>query len=91
MIIFSNRIQNLLSRIFNIGNKHIQSKTRIFNNYSKNNFKFLNKNNADIDTATGEYIYPLQENKNAEYQQYGLLQEVYTRKKNITFSKTLLI
>ena len=71
---------------FNIGNKNIQSKTRIFNNYSKNNFKFLNKNNADIDTATGEYIYPLQENKNAEYQQYGLLQEVYTRKKNITFS-----
>ena len=71
---------------FNIGNKHIQSKTRIFHNYSKNNFKFLNKNIANIDTATGKYIYPLQENKNAEYQQYGLLQELYTRRKNITFS-----
>ncbi len=71
---------------FNIGNKHIQSKTRIFNNYSKNNFKFLNKNIATIDSVTGRYIYPLQRNKNAEYRQYGLLQELYTRKKNITFS-----
>ncbi len=71
---------------FNIGNKHIQSKTRIFHNYSKNNFKFINKNIANIDSVTGNYVYPLQENKNAEYQQYGLLQELYTRTKNTAIS-----
>lgn len=71
----------------NFGNKRFQTKTRAFYSFSKNNFKFKNKNIADIDTLTGKYIYPVQENTNAEYQQYGLLQEFYLRlKNNITAS-----
>jgi len=62
-----------------LGNKKIQSKTRLFYNYSKNDFEFVNKRNADIDPKTGELIFPTQKNKNAEYLQYGLLQEVYIR------------
>jgi len=62
---------------YNFFNKNFKSKTRIFLNYSKNNFKFKNKNIADIDPVTGEYIYPIQENINADYTQYGILQEFY--------------
>ncbi|MBI4648028.1 MAG: TonB-dependent receptor plug domain-containing protein, partial [Bacteroidia bacterium] len=63
----------------NAGNYYFQSKTRLFYTYSKNNFKFINKNIADIDAETGEYIYPVQRNENADYSQYGLLQELYAR------------
>jgi len=63
----------------NIGNKKIQSKTRLFYNYSKNDFEFVNKNIADIDSKSGDYIYPIQKNTNANYLQYGLLQELYFR------------
>ncbi len=62
-----------------LGNKKIQSKTRLFYNYSKNDFEFINKNIADIDPNTGAYIYPIQKNTNANYLQYGLLQEFYVR------------
>ena len=69
----------------NIGSQKFQSKTRLFYTYSKNNFKFLNKNIADIDPNTGEYIYPEQENSNADYTQYGFLQEFYRKIKNSNF------
>ncbi len=68
----------------NLGNKVFQSKSRLYYIYSKNNFKFRNKNIADIDTLTGEYIFPVQENKNAEYRHYGFLQEIYVRIKHNT-------
>ena len=61
----------------NLGTPVFQSKTRLFYTFSENNFKFLNKNIADIDTISGDYIYPEQENTNADYTQYGLLQEFY--------------
>lgn len=67
------------------GTNDFQSKTALFYTYSKNNFKFLNKNIADIDPVTGEYIYPEQENKNADYKQYGFLQEFYFKAKNKNF------
>ena len=63
----------------NIGNKKIQSKSRIFYVSSKNDFEFTNKNIADINPETGEYIYPKQKNKNGDYRQYGWLQEFYFR------------
>jgi len=63
----------------NTGNSKIQSKTRIYHNYSKNNFSFKNKNIADIDPVTGEYIYPEQTNDNADYKYLGGLQEIYYR------------
>ncbi len=61
----------------NLGKKKIKSKTRLLYSYSKNDFEFKNKNNADIDEQTGEYINKTQKNENAEYLQYGLLQEIY--------------
>ncbi len=60
-----------------LGKKYFKSRTRLFYNYSKNDFKFKNKNIADIDPETGEYIYPVQKNENADYLKYGLLQEFY--------------
>ncbi len=68
-----------------IGSNNFQSKTGLFYTYSKNNFKFLNKNIADIDTITGKYIFPEQENENADYKQYGFLQEFYYKTNNKNF------
>jgi len=56
----------------------LQFKSRVFHSYSKNDFKFLNKAIADIDSLTGEYIYPEQRNK-GEYKLYGFLHELYWR------------
>lgn len=64
---------------WSVGNKKVQSKTRIFYNYSKNDFEFLNQNNADIDPVTGDYIYSKKRNENGDYKQYGVLQEWYLR------------
>ncbi len=61
----------------NIGNKKIQSQTRGFYNYSRNDYQFVNKFVADIDPKTGNYLYPTQRNENSQYENYGLLQELY--------------
>ncbi len=61
----------------NLGNRKIQSQTRAFFNQSANDFSFLNKFIADIDPETGNYIYPTQKNLNADYRNYGFLQELY--------------
>ena len=61
----------------NTGNKKWQSKTRIYHNYSKNNFTFINRSIANIDSISGEISNPLDTNKQADYRIYGLLQEVY--------------
>lgn len=63
----------------NLGNKEFQSQTRAYFNYSDNDYPFTNKFNADIDPVTGNYIYPRVRNQNAEYKNYGLLQELYYR------------
>lgn len=65
-----------------IGNKKIQSRTRLFYNYSKNDYTFLNKRIEDIDPVTGERTYRTQKNTNADYQLYGVLQELFFRMKN---------
>ena len=62
---------------FNGGNNKIQSQTRAFYNYSKNDYQFVNKFIADIDPLTGNYLYPSQRNENSHYENYGLLQEIY--------------
>ena len=70
----------------NSGNKKIQSQTRAFFNYSDNNYRFVNRSIADIDSTTGNYIYSTQQrNTNSSYRNYGLLQEIYFRpdEKNI--------
>ncbi len=57
------------------GNRHFQTATRLYYNRSKNDFPFYNKNIADIDPKTGEYIYPKQRNEHADYLLDGWLQE----------------
>jgi len=64
---------------FGIGNKKIQSKTRIYHNYSKNDYTFINRGIAEIDPETGEITNPTDTNNNADYTRYGVLQEVYFR------------
>ena len=71
----------------NIGNRKIQSKSAIFYNSSQNDFQFLNKLNAELDPLTGNYIYHTDRNKNADYLNYGFLQELYLQAPaNQTFS-----
>ena len=53
---------------FNIGNKKIQSKTRVYRDYSKNDYPYTNK--AIIER-------PRVKNENAEYWKKGLAQELY--------------
>ncbi len=64
------------------GNKKIQSKTRIYHNYSKNDYSYNNRSNPEINYANGEVYFPLDTNTNADYKLYGLLQEVYLRAGN---------
>jgi len=68
-----------------IGNNKIQSKTRAYYNYSKNDYTFVNKGIAEIDPETGTITHPLDTNKNADYSRYGFLQELYFKpdQKNI--------
>lgn len=53
---------------FNVGNNKIQSKTRVYNNTSKNDYSFINKVITDK---------PRVKNKNANYSKYGFAQELY--------------
>ncbi len=66
----------------NFGNDKLQIKTRIYKIISENNFTFINRSIGNIDTLTGKITNPLDTNKNANYEKYGLLQEVYYRLNN---------
>lgn len=62
-----------------IGNKKIQSKTRLYHNYSKNDYTFINRGIASIDPSSGDITNPIDTNDHASYLRYGLLQEIYYR------------
>jgi outer membrane cobalamin receptor len=62
-----------------VGNSKIQSKTRLYHNYSKNNYTFINRGIAKIDPVSGDITNPLDTNDHAAYKRYGLLQEIYFR------------
>ncbi len=66
----------------NIGNKIIQSKTRIYHNYSKNDYEFLNKHVTINDNSGNKIAYPYQKQKNASYSKYGISQELFYRASN---------
>lgn len=67
---------------FNIGNKKIQSKTRLFYSFSENDFEYLNSTKFG-DNNAADLSAPIKvKNKNADYLQYGLMQEVYYRFKD---------
>lgn len=67
---------------FGIGNKKFQSKTRLYHNYSKNNYTFINHHIININPETGVYEYPLDTNHQAAFKNCGLLQEFYFRFKD---------
>ncbi len=64
----------------NFGNSSIQSKTRLYHNYSENDYNFRNK------SIPG---YPIEKNRNADFQKYGFTQELYFKSsdKNIISAK----
>ncbi len=61
------------------GSSDIQARTRIYHNYSKNDFTFINRGIANLDPETGMIVNPTDTNERADYTKYGLLQEVYWR------------
>lgn len=61
------------------GTKKLQLKTRLYHNYSKNNYTFINRGILNIDSISGEKTNPIDTNHNADYTKYGLLQEFYYR------------
>jgi len=64
---------------FGIGNSKIQSRTRLYHNYSKNDYTFVNRGIAEIDPVSGEISNPVDTNHNADYMRFGLLQELNFR------------
>jgi iron complex outermembrane receptor protein len=65
-----------------LGNSKIRTRTRLYHNYSKNDYTYVNHGIANIDPATGELTNPIDTNDHAAYLRYGLLQEVYYRPGN---------
>lgn len=63
----------------NAGNSKLQAKTRLYHNYSKNNYTFINRGIGIPDPQTGQIVNPVDTNDKASYRKYGLLQELYLR------------
>ncbi len=61
------------------GNKKLQVSTRLYHNYSKNDYTFINRGIGNIDPNTGQITNPLDTNDKADFTKYGLLQELYYR------------
>ncbi len=71
------------------GNRKIQSRTRLYYNYSANDYTFENRGIGNIDPAGGIIVHPTERNEQAGYKKYGLLQELYYRPedKNVLSAK----
>lgn len=71
------------------GNKKVQVKTRLYHNFSENNYTYQNRGIANIDPTTGAVSNPKDTNSHADFTKYGLLQEVYYRptSKNVVSAK----
>ncbi len=61
------------------GNKTIQLKTRLYHNFSQNDYTFINRGIGNLNPQTGIITNPLDTNDNADFTKYGLLQEIYFR------------
>ena len=59
------------------GGSKFQIKTRLYHNYSKNNYTFVNRSISNYNPATGNFENPIDTNDNANYMRYGVLQEIY--------------
>ena len=65
---------------FNLKRNKLQSTTRIFYSRSDNDFSYINRDVIDsVDLETGSKFHPLEKNRNAGYEQYGVLQELFYR------------
>lgn len=69
------------------GAKKWQSKTRLYHNYSKNDYTFINRGIIEINEQ-GKKTNPLDTNKNADFKKFGVLQEFYFRP---TFNNVLSV
>jgi iron complex outermembrane receptor protein len=61
------------------GSGKIRFNTRLYHNYSKNDYPFVNQGIGNLDPIAGKISHPMEVNDHAEYLRYGLLQEVYYR------------
>ncbi len=61
------------------GNDKVRIKSRLYHNYSKNDFQYVNRGIGNLDPETGDVIHSRETNNAAAYLRYGLLQEVYYR------------
>lgn len=61
------------------GNEKIKMKSRLYHNYSRNDYTFLNRATGYLDTVSGKVVNPLDTNDNALFYRYGILQEIYYR------------
>ncbi len=62
-----------------LGNKTIQFKTRLYHNFSQNDYTYINRTIGHIDPETGNIVNPLDTNSHAGYKRYGMMQEFYFR------------
>ncbi len=61
------------------GKGKFRFRTRVYHNYSKNNFSYVNTGIGNIDPLTGKISHPTETNEQAAYTRYGVLQEIYYR------------
>ncbi|MCE1200209.1 MAG: TonB-dependent receptor plug domain-containing protein [Marinilabiliales bacterium] len=64
-----------------VGKPSFQSTSSLYYSASANDFNYLNKLNADLDPATGNYLYKREKNRDADYKNYGLLQAFYRQRR----------
>jgi outer membrane cobalamin receptor len=70
----------------NTGNDKIHSVSRFFYHHSDNDFGFSNKDIIDsVNLETGEKSHPVMQNKNAQYSNIGLLQQISFRRTSDEF------
>ena len=62
-----------------VGSGKWRVQTRLYHNYSKNDFTYVNTGIGNLDPVTGKISHPLEINENAAYRRYGVLQEIYYR------------
>ncbi len=61
------------------GNGKIRVKTRLYHNFSRNDYTFINRGIGNLDPVTGDVVNPVDTNDNAAYLRYGVLQEFHYR------------
>jgi len=62
-----------------VGIKKVQLKSRLYHNFSKNDYTFINRGIGSLDPESGRVIHPLDTNDQADYKRFGMLQEIYFR------------